>query len=249
VYYDNVEISPETAPSLMYAAKKYLLPKLSKACGVLLQTSVKIENVCYLLDQSILLSEENLRDDCLTFISSNSSEIFKTEEFLDSSRQALGAILKIEGMMSKESVVYQSSENWAKHQLHVHKSIENPSDEEIRETLGSLLYDIRFPTMDPEEFADLVGKKGVLTDKEKSSIYLYFIKKENIENLGFNVNKRFREERFVDRTITLLTDQWHTAPITEAVDFTTNREVMLSGLGLFTGFNGVAYDVDIEILE
>src|SRR6218665_3198232 len=162
----------------MYAAKKYLLPKLSKACGVLLQTSVKFENVCYLLDQSILFSEEHLRDDCLTFISSNSSEIFKTEGFLDSSRQALGAILKIERVRSKESVLCQSTENWAKHQLRVHKSIENPSDEEIRETLGSLLYDIRFPTMDPEKFADLVGKRAVLTDKDKSSIYLYFIKRE-----------------------------------------------------------------------
>jgi len=109
VYYDNVEISPETARSLMYAAKKYLLPKLSKVYSSLLQTSVRIENVCYLLDHSILFSEENLRDDCLTFISSNSSEIFKTEEFLDCSHQAMSAILKIEKMRSKESVVYESS--------------------------------------------------------------------------------------------------------------------------------------------
>lgn len=90
--------------------------------------------------------------------------------------------------------------NWSKHQLSLHKSIENPSDEQLRETLGSLLYDIPFPTMDLDDFTNLVGKGTVLTTKEKSSVYFYFITKEKSEALAFNVNKRLVGEKCVHRS-------------------------------------------------
>lgn len=95
IYYDNVEISPEIALPLMYAyyaAKKYMLSRLSKKYGRVLQTNINFENVWFLLHQSIMFSEDNLKDACLKFISRISDNIFRRKEFLTSSRQPMDAI-------------------------------------------------------------------------------------------------------------------------------------------------------------
>lgn len=253
MYSDSVEISSETALALLYAAKKYVLPKLSEECSCLLQKSVKAENVCFLLDQSLLFSDGKLRENCLDFFSSNSDKILSSAEFLDCSRQAMDAILKIEKMKSKESVVFQNCVNWAKHQLRRHKFIENPSDEQIRETLGSLLYDFHFPTMELTEFADLVGRGNVLTGEEKSAIYYYLIRKQKPEFLPFRTNGRHPLEKFlekmVDRTITVKQAVWQYESCKDGIDFRADADIQLSGLGLFSGIDRKQYNVDVEVLH
>lgn len=122
-------------------------------------------------------------------------------------------------------------------------------DQQIREKLGDLLYKIRFPIMDLAEFATLAGKSEILSTFEKSLIYYYLVKKDNEDLLPFSVKTR---QTWIDRLGTSTPGQWNlnaAAVQVDAVNFTTNKDVRLTGLGLYGGFNNIDYTVDIEILQ
>ena len=52
-----------------------------------------------------------------------------------------------------------------------------PTGQAIRKILGEAVHLIRFPTILPEDFVDLVVPSGILTDKEALGVHQYFYRR------------------------------------------------------------------------
>lgn len=251
IYYEKAEVNCENATLLLYAAKKYLLPVLSKQCCDCLQKNLSTSNAVNVLEHSLLFDEKELSRECLRLISLNSETVLKGVEILSASQSTMDSILSLNLMASTELDIYEACINWAKyHVLSDGGSVEDPTDDQIRATLGRLLYKIRFPTMDAVDFARLSMKRGVLSSEEKEAVYYYFVTKERVSELMFSTEKRWGEEVSIDRSLSCITGNWrYSTPTVDAINFKADCDILLTGVGLYPGHLQTGYDVDFEVLE
>jgi len=239
----------ETASSLMYAANKYMLPKLVRECGNCLSEGLTVDNVIDILDQTSLFSDNELRSNCLQLIDNNAKVVLTGSEILSASPQTMETILNMDKLSVKEIVLYETCLSWAKHQLQIQSSSEKSTDEMIREILGDLLYKIRFPTMEVTEFAEISEGKSILTAEEKTSIYYFLTTKKKPPGFMFSTERRLGEEVWIERTVHCVNVPWYPKPGVDATNFSTDHNILLTGVGLYTGHNGAGYDVEVKILQ
>ena len=172
IYCDTISVvCPDSAVYLMYAAKKYMLPKVVKECQKCFSENFNTDNVIHFLEESLLMGQSELTNDCFNLISLNSKAVLTGAEIMSASRMILELILLSDALPVNELVIYETAINWAKCEHQRIMSTDNPTDLQIRETLGDLLYSIRFPIMKPSEFAEISLGNGVLTAEERESIY------------------------------------------------------------------------------
>src|SRR6218665_1365663 len=235
----------------MYAAKKYMIPKLVEICRSNLEGIINESNACYLLEQSLVFCEEQLAAKFVNVIAELSDKLLLEKKLLSASRQAVETVLVSNELRSRESLVYEFCLQWAKEQLLIHQGIQNPTDEQIRETLGGLVYLIRFPIMDSEEFGELVGQRNILNSEEKLLLYYYLTTRNGVDQLTFCAQKRnffssWDEEFCVDRVVKCAHGIW--GGNTDAIDFLTGDDVVLTGVGLYSGYS-TDYVAQIEVIE
>ena len=101
--------------------------------------------------------------------------VLSTEAFLHLSHTALEDVVSLDiATETPKRQLIEACVKWARHQLHALGN-QHPSDEEIRDKMDNVLYKIRFPTMNPEEFAELTATSRILTLEEKQEIYVYIV--------------------------------------------------------------------------
>src|SRR6218665_229912 len=229
VYCDEKEITTTLALEIMYAAKKYMLPLLVQLCSDCLQRDLTAANVCHILNQSLLFDESALKEKCLDLVVDKSSEVFQPENLQYASNQTMGAILKLDSLYEDETMIYNACINWAKTQLKTHKSVDHPTDQQIREMFGDLIYDIRFLSMDADTFAGTVEGSTVLSHEEQSTIFCYILNKRKGGSMKFNCSKRLGKEMCVDRGGSIEYGVWNSG--LDAIDVKTDKKVLLTGFG------------------
>src|SRR6218665_2546528 len=233
----------------MYAANKYMLPSLVRECGKRLSEDLSVNNVIHVLEQSSLFNDDGLESKCLELIVMNSKAVLTGTEITSASAQTMKTILQIDRIPIKEVAIYETCLAWARHQILTQLSTENPTDQQIREMLGDLLYRIRFPTMGVTEFAEISEDNNVLTGEEKASIYYFLTTRKKSSRLMFLTDRRFGEEVWIERTVICLPGSWRSTPIVDAINVTTNQNILLTGIGLYKGPTGAGYEVDVEISQ
>jgi len=159
-----------------------------------MKNSISPDTVCTILQQitffgedymeKITLMEKYLKEKCLTCIIVNAEDVFNTDAFMRISHDILKTVVSLKTLTTTEKHVFESCVRWAKHQL-LELGNEDPSDKEIREKLGDVLYEIRFPTMTAEEFAGLTAHSKILTAHEKHDVYVYIATKKRLKSLKF----------------------------------------------------------------
>jgi len=133
-----------------------------------------------------------LKEKCLDFISNNAEVVFNSDSFVNISHEVLEIVVSLEALATTEKHVFESCVRWARYQL-LESGNKDPSDKEIREKLGSVLYEIRFPTMTAEEFAGLTAHSKILTGDEKHDVYVYIVTKERLRSLKFVAYSRSKK--------------------------------------------------------
>jgi len=251
MYSETVSVEMETAASLMYAANKYMLQKLVKECGKCLSEGLNVDNVIQVLEQTSLFDDNELKSKCLQLIDSNAKVVLTESEILSASPQTMETILNMDKLSVKEIVLYDTCLSWANHQLQIQRSTENSTDEMIREILGGLLYKIRFTTMEVAEFAEIIQGKNILTAEEKASIYDFLATNKKGSGFMFSTGRRIGEEVWIERAVTCVkfNGAWFPKPGVDAINFSTDRNILLTGVGLFTGYSGSGYVADFQILH
>jgi len=86
----------------LYAAKKYIVPHLARACVSFLETSLTARNACLLLSQSRLFDEAELMSRCWEVIDAQAQLALDSEGFSEIDIETLKQILQRETLNCKE---------------------------------------------------------------------------------------------------------------------------------------------------
>ncbi|XP_076984480.1 BTB/POZ domain-containing protein 6 isoform X2 [Tamandua tetradactyla] len=248
MYSDEIDLEADTVLATLYAAKKYIVPALAKACVNFLETSLEAKNACVLLSQSRLFEEPELTQRCWEVIDAQAEMALRSEGFCEIDRQTLEIILTREALNTKEAVVFEAVLNWAEAECKRQGLPISPRNK--RHVLGRALYLVRIPTMTLEEFANGAAQSDILTLEETHNIFLWYTaaKKPHLE---FPLTKRKglapqRCHRF--QSSAYRSNQWRYRGRCDSIQFAVDRRVFVAGLGLYGSSSGKAeYSVKIEL--
>uniref|UniRef100_A0A8C0DVM0 BTB domain-containing protein n=1 Tax=Balaenoptera musculus TaxID=9771 RepID=A0A8C0DVM0_BALMU len=230
IYCDEMDLAAVTVLATLYAAKKYIVPHLARACVNLLETSMSAKNACVLLSQSCLFEEPGLTQRCWEMIDAQAELALKSEGFCDIDFQTLENILRRETECQR-NVVFEAALSWAEvecQQQDLALSIENK-----RGVLGKALYLIRIPTMALDDFANGAVQSGVLTLNETNDIFLW----------GLVPQRCHRFQLCAYRS-----NQWHYRGRCDSIQFAVDKRVFIAGFGLHGSSCGSAeYSAKTEL--
>ncbi|XP_076359088.1 BTB/POZ domain-containing protein 6-B-like isoform X2 [Tachypleus tridentatus] len=248
LYYDDISLEADTVLATLYAAKKYLVPHLARACVSYLETSLTAKNACVLLSQSQLFEEPDLMQRCWEVIDAQAELAVTSEGFGDIDYNTLETILSRETLNVKETILFQAVMNWATAEC-LRRDIE-PISENKRKVLGKALYLIRIPGMALEEFANGPAQSRILTLQETTDIFLHFTA-SNKPILDFPTCPRIGLKsqichRF--QSSAYRSNQWRYRGRCDSIQFCVDKRIFIVGFGLYGSSNGASdYTVKIEL--
>ena len=248
---------------LLFVAGKYILEGLADQCTAFLENNMAINNVCTILTHAMIYSQQQLVKDCVEFISENTDDVVKSEEFLNLSEEALHKILSNDNLtIITETLIFEGCIKWA---VNKNKDQNPVSDEWIRHKLGRCLFLIRFSDMTAKEFAGHVGARNILTSDEKNAFFCMMLTKENanaVRTLGFCVKNRkgaekppnlcvcyssqFQnemEQRYVQNITRMASHEWH-----ELLTVRVNKPTIFKGVSIdMRGAPAAPVQIDISL--
>ncbi|KAG7277720.1 hypothetical protein CRUP_023008 [Coryphaenoides rupestris] len=249
MYSDEVELEADTVLATLYAAKKYLVPALARACVCFLEGSLEAKNACVLLSQSRLFEEPELSRRCWEVIDAQAELALRSEGFRLLDRPTLELILRRETLNAPEAAVFRAALGWARAECG-RRGLDAGVAAHQREALGPALYLLRLPAMTLEEFANGPAQSGVLSLEEAHSVFLWYTAATK-PRPGFPLAPRAglapqRCHRF--QSAAYRSNQWRYRGRCDSIQFAVDRRVFLAGLGLYGSSGGKAeYGVTIEL--
>lgn len=248
MYSDEIDLEADTVLATLYAAKKYIVPALAKACVNFLETSLEAKNACVLLSQSRLFEEPDLTQRCWEVIDAQAELALKSEGFCEIDQQTLEIILTRETLNTKEVVVFEALLNWA--DAECRRQGLQVTSRNKRNVLGKALYLVRIPTMTLEEFANGAAQSDILTLEETHNIFLWYTaaKKPKLEfpllqRKGLAPQKCHRFQSSAYRS-----NQWRYRGRCDSIQFAVDKRIFIAGLGLYGSSSGkTEYSVKIEL--
>lgn len=172
LYCDEVCITADIVMATLYAAKKYAIPALEKACVDFLKHSLNSDNAFTLLGQARLFDEPQLAALCLDTIDRNASEAFASEGFLDIDLETLCSVIRRASLGVREIKLFHAICRWAESECRRRQLAVSPENQ--RAVLGPALDLVRFPLMTLEDFANGPAQSAILTDREIVDLFLFF---------------------------------------------------------------------------
>ncbi|KAF1394523.1 hypothetical protein PFLUV_G00001200 [Perca fluviatilis] len=248
IYCDEIDLCADTVLATLYAAKKYIVPHLARACVNFLETSLSAKNACVLLSQSCLFEEPDLTQRCWEVIDAQAELALRSEGFCDIDAQTLESILRRETLNAKEMVVFEAALSWA--EAECQRRDLAPTIENKRLALGKAIYLIRVPTMLLEDFANGAAQSGVLTLNETNDIFLWYTAANKPELLFCTKPRKGlapqRCHRF--QSCAYRSNQWRYRGRCDSIQFAVDKRVFIAGFGLYGSSCGSAeYSAKIEL--
>lgn len=248
LYTDEIFLEADNVLATLYAAKKYIIFHLAKACVNYLETSLSARNACVLLSQGRLFEEDHLMQRCWEVIDAQAEEALRSEGFVDIDHKTLESILSRETLNAREASVFNAVMRWAVAECRRREIDATPENK--RMVLGASLYFVRMPAMNLEEFANGPAQSGMLTAQETTDIFLNFTA-TNKPELKFNCKHRkglvqFCVHRF--QSSAYRSNQWRYRGRCDSIQFSVDKRIFIVGFGLYGSSNGAAeYLVRIEL--
>lgn len=251
MYSDEIELDADTVLATLYAAKKYMVPALARACVSFLESSLEAKNACVLLWQSRLFEEPELTRRCWEVIDAQAELALRSEGFTEVDRPTLELVLCRDSLNVRESLLFQAALRWASAECRRQGLAPTPRHQ--RRALGTALYLLRLPSMTLQEFADGPAQSEVLTLEESHHLFLWFAatNKPALAPLDFPTQRRRglaprRCHRF--QSAAYRSNQWRYRGRCDSIQFAVDRRVFVAGLRLYGSSGGPAeYGVRIEL--
>ncbi|KAL3858847.1 hypothetical protein ACJMK2_009098 [Sinanodonta woodiana] len=235
MYYEAFEPNGDSilVIALKYAATKYAVHLLVRACVKWLDDLITVENVCNIFQQAQALDETDLSSKCLDFITENGRLVLQQLSFENLSSYCVELIIKQNELCAKEEEVYEAVKGWAQSECARRNSA--PCADNMRKVLGGLHNHIRYVQMDRKYFADRVIVDDILTTEEKLHLSRSFLGSDSLDTTCFIKTARkplFQQERRVVRFASLAFP-CPTAPNIHAIEFKCSRRVLLKGIVIY----------------
>lgn len=249
LYCDEVLIDPETVMTTLYAAKKYSVPALEKACVDFLKRNLSSDNAFMLLTQARLFDEPQLAALCLETIDKNTSEALAADGFTDIDIDTMCVVLERNSLGIRECKLFSAICRWAEAECSRQNLAQTPANQ--RKVLGKALKLIRFPLMSVEEFAMGAAQSGILLDREVVELFLHFTVNPK-PPISFSDVPRCcltGKEQIVLR-FCQIESRWGYSGTSDRIRFMVNRRIFVVGFGLYGSIHGpTEYFVNIELLH
>ncbi|KAL3086128.1 hypothetical protein niasHS_008745 [Heterodera schachtii] len=168
---DSSELTGDNFIAVLYAAKKYHISLLAKACADF-PLKNELPNVFLAFDQAQLLDEKDFAIRCLDYINRKAETLFGSEEFLQIGQNLLSKIFASDQLkISGEIALWNAALRWADEKCRQNAIECSPKNR--RSALGPALFKIRFPLITMETFANEIVPSGLLTVDEMFGIYQF----------------------------------------------------------------------------
>nr|CAD2174836.1 unnamed protein product [Meloidogyne enterolobii] len=253
LYTDNTQttINKDSVMSILYTAKKYAIPGLESACISFLETCLTCENAFMLLAKARFYDEERLAKQCLEIIDEDAQEALKADEFVNIDHETLCLVLKRNTLRVKELTLFNAVKRWAIEACRVEGL--HPSPENQRKVLGSALNLIRFPLMNPSDFAKHVAPTKLLTSEEMVNIFVFYHSENGQQSSSLPYSLCYRglytPEMFVNR-FQRVESSWGYTGTPDRVKFMVDTPILVLGFGLYgSNRDSCKYSVVIEIIN
>ena len=246
LYTDECSLTADNAISVLYLAKKYIVPSLADKCIEFLDSIFSAENIFTILHQTIQLDEKKLEEKCWEFVELNTSEVVASVEFTDINQATLTDVLKRESLNVKEYDLYNAVLKWSEAECS-RKGIEANAKNK-RTAIGNAIYQIRFASMTLQEFGQITSQSSMLTPEDMVLFYEKFSGVERVSEVWNMSERRVRSEtllrccRFVEYTNTWGRVEKH------ALYVSFNKTVKIHGVHLL-GENDKTYNVKLKIFS
>ncbi|XP_062620458.1 BTB/POZ domain-containing protein 2-like [Saccostrea cucullata] len=188
LYTDNAPVTADNFGNLMYCAKKYDIETLSSFCKRSLQSFIKPDLVCKMMEFAYQFDDSEIIDTCLKTIEVNTPSFLYTESFMKLCSTCVYKITQHDRIFAPEDVVYQqvciwSEKECARQELPV-------TAENQRMVLGDILFEVRFPNMNHQFLDNIVCESNLLTDKDKIEILRRQLKSKTEKSCKFKYHER-----------------------------------------------------------
>lgn len=195
-YKNKVDLTMENIEAVMDLAKQSLVDEFIESCVNFLKSQIKVNKVCISYRLAKLYDIETLRLDCEQRISANTMEFFASDDFLQCDLDMLLHILKMDTLNCKEIDVFGACMAWARAQCK-RGSSDDERPENLRKVLGDTIYQIRFSSINAEEFADLhKSMEGFFKPDETIELLYITTKLKDFKSQKFNLTPRASMTQF-----------------------------------------------------
>ena len=172
LYCDELNVSARNVLGVMYLAKKYIVPSLTRKCGMFLEERIEPGNVFDTLTQAKNFGETNLESRCWFIIDLNARQCLQSKSFLSLDQQTVLSLLRREALKVDECFLFEAVVRWATEKCKAEKM--EVTGANMRSQIADAITSIRFPAMTQNQFAEAVVPREILSDRESLNVFLYF---------------------------------------------------------------------------
>lgn len=235
-YLDEITIGPKNITDVMKLAHESQMFESLKLCGEIWSINMTTDDVCRAYHWSIHFEMKEFKEFCERKISAYAKEVFETSDFLSCDRVVLNHILEIESLVCDEKMVLQACLNWAS-KCCERDGVKANEMKNLREYLKDLLYKVRYSSITPKEFREIMDSKVG-----------YFFEVEDLEDImrltaglrdlrtgHFNPNRRssklnWKGNRAIKYRLSNRTYICKKDGLKEITTFRSSRPLLLGGL-------------------
>lgn len=261
-YKEAVDLTMDNIETVLDLAKQSMVDEFVTSCLNFLWVAIKTgKNLCLAHRLATLYGSETIRLECEQRISRCTMYVFASADILRCDRDMLLQILKMDELNCKEKDVFAVCIAWAREQCK-RINLDDEKPENLRTTLGDVIYQIRFSSFSAEEFADLhTSMDGFFTADEAVEILFMIGKLKGLKSQKFIQTARspqslkmFDERNTVwsleiDRFVRMNEKQSLESVEIGRVKFYSNDPIKLYGIALGVRFNQADQDHFPEILD
>lgn len=150
-YIEDVNLTLKNIEDILNLAKQCLINHFVTKCHSFLIRMAENQNPLRVYRLSILYEFKTLQDICEFQIATELSQLFDSDDFLESDREVLIHILDIESINFTEVVIFENCIAWARAECQ-RSNIDGNKAENLRAALGSAIDHIRFRSMSINQF-------------------------------------------------------------------------------------------------
>ncbi|KAL5018894.1 hypothetical protein ScPMuIL_004616 [Solemya velum] len=233
MYTDQAGLEANNVTSILYAAKKYSVTGLSKACRQYLSDNIDVDNACAILHTANTSEEEVLFQKCFSYILERGEKCLQSTSFCEMNRQCVEKVIEADDLQACELYVWEALVRWA--EVECERQGVATNDENLRQAMGDLVYLVRFLGINVETVAKNVTVNSILSEREKAGIFRLCLGAIDVfETFSTKPGRSTMTTVRCERLEYKHTDnRWGYAGCKDAISFTVSAPVILSGITLY----------------